>query len=249
MTRVRHHKTKAIVIKGVNFRESDRILSVISGAHGRMTLLARSARKPGGKLAASSQFLCYSEFELYKSRDFPVINSADVIDSFMGVAGDINKLKCASHCAELAYDCTVEEQSAEGILRLLLNTLYLLSNDIKEPELLARIFELRLLTEIGYPPHTESCVICGETLKEPYIFNFQKGGLICNKCGGGSTGSFGSINISLGTVKTIYHITKSKLETVFSFSVSDEILNELWEVNSTYIFAQLGKQYIKFRRT
>ncbi|HBQ64603.1 MAG TPA: DNA repair protein RecO [Clostridiales bacterium] len=237
-------KTRAIVVRGIDYSESDRIITVLSEDAGRMTLLARRARKPGNPFSAVSQFLCYSEFILNQGRDFPVIHAADVLESFSGISLDMGRFMCASHCAELALEIVRENQPCENTLRLLLNALYLLSRGLREPEFIARVFEIRCMSEAGYEPVLNECAACGrEVCSEPYIFLAGKGGLACKECAGICKEG---IPLSSGAVKAIYHASRARLESVFSFRMSAGVSGELKRLGSVYLPRHLGKEFVLF---
>ena len=61
-----HITTKALVLRGVDYKESDKILTVLTRENGKMTLSARGCRKKGSAIAAASQLLVWSEMTLYE---------------------------------------------------------------------------------------------------------------------------------------------------------------------------------------
>ena len=61
-----HMTTRALVLREVNYKESDKILTVLTEQEGKLTVSARGCRKKGGAIAAASQMLVYSEMALYE---------------------------------------------------------------------------------------------------------------------------------------------------------------------------------------
>ena len=86
-------KTKGIVIKETSYSDNDKILTVLTEKFGKISCMAKGARKTNSSLLAPSQFLVYSEFVLYKGSNFYHINSAEVINTFYSLKTDYDKLK------------------------------------------------------------------------------------------------------------------------------------------------------------
>ena len=60
-----HITTKALVLRGVDYKESDKILTRLTAEMGKVTASARGCRKKGSAIAAGCQLLCWSEMVLY----------------------------------------------------------------------------------------------------------------------------------------------------------------------------------------
>ena len=60
-----HTRTKALVLRAVDYKESDKILTLFTQDMGKLTVSARGCRKKGSPLAAACQLLVWSEMVLY----------------------------------------------------------------------------------------------------------------------------------------------------------------------------------------
>ena len=60
-----HMTTKALVLRGVDYKESDKILTLFTQEAGKLTASARGCRKKGSPIAAGCQLLCWSELVLF----------------------------------------------------------------------------------------------------------------------------------------------------------------------------------------
>lgn len=145
-------KTKGIVIKETNYSDNDKILTVLTEDLGKISCMAKGARKTNNHLLASSQFLVYSEFVLYKGSNFYHINSAEVINTFYNLKTDYDKLEDAFFFSKILFTLTYENEENDGILSLFLNTLYILENKAFDLKLLKAIFQLKLLSLLGMAP-------------------------------------------------------------------------------------------------
>jgi len=237
-------RTKGIVIKEVNTGEADKIISIFSIKNGKLTAAARGSRRPKSRLAASTQFLCYSDFMLYKGKDMYQVNSGDVIEPFYSIRNDIVKLTYSAHMVDIINDVVQENQPSVRVLQLFLNSLHMLANTDRPPDLITRIFELRLLSIIGYAPTVNCCAVCGSNSMEKVSFSFRNCGFLCGREECISRDRF-AVQLSSGAAKAIYHIVHSKPENLFSFNLSQEVLDELGRVVKRYLRERLEKDYNK----
>lgn len=235
-------KTKGIILREFNTGEADKIVTIFSKSLGKLTGTAKGARRPKSKFVAGSQFLCYSDFVLYKGKDMYSINSCDIIEPFYEIRNDIIRLTYAAHAADIISDVIQENQPASKVLQLLLNTLHMLSKTDKSPELIIRIFEVRLMSILGYAPFVRGCMECGNEDITKAAFSFKKCGILCGSC---KIVDKSAYDISIGTSKALNHIIYSKLTELFSFNLSQSILDELGRITKRYIKERLERDFTK----
>ena len=80
--------TKALILREVRYKESDRILTVLTDTDGKRTLKARGALRKGSKMAAATQQLTFSELTLFENRGHATVNEATLIEPFEGLRAD-----------------------------------------------------------------------------------------------------------------------------------------------------------------
>lgn len=237
-------KTKGLIIREVNTGEADKIVTIFSGKRGRISAFVKGARRPRSKLIAGTQFLSYSDYVLFSGRDMYSINSAEVVEQFYEIRNDMIRLTYAVHFIDIVTDVIQENQPAPRVLQLLLNSLHMLSKTDKEPELIARIFELRFLSIMGYAPFVRGCIICGKEDFTAISFSFRKCGFICENEDCVTNDSF-ALELSHGVVKAIQYIVHSKADDLFNFKLSTQVLEELGKVTKRYLRERLEKDYTK----
>jgi len=237
-------KTKGIIIKEVNTGEADKIVTIFTKSNGKISASARGARRPKSKLVAGTQFLCYSDFVLFKGREMYSINSCEVIEPFYEIRNDIVRLTYSAHIVDIVNDIVQENQPASKTLQLFLNTLYMLTKTNKSPELVTRVFELRILSILGYAPFVKGCMSCGRTDTANLTFSFKKCGFICNEPACRQKDN-SAIKILPGTAKAMCHIVYSRMDELFSFDVSQEVLGELGIIMRRYLRERLERDYTK----
>ena len=237
-------KTKGIVIREVNTGEADKIITVFSRSKGRISVLAKGARRPRSSNSAGAQFLSYCDYVLFSGRDMYSMNSSEVLEPFYEIRNDMVRLTYAAHFTDIVNDIIQENQPASGLLQLLLNSLHMLAKTDKPPELISRIFELRSLAIAGYAPYTDACMVCGSESLEECSFSFKQCGFICGKEACRETDRF-ALELSPGAARAIRHIVQAKMDVLFSFGLSQGVLEELGKVTKRYIREQLERDYTK----
>lgn len=172
-------KINAIVAKSVQSGENDRTLTLLSPEMGKLSVIAKGVRSLKHQSRASSMPLSYSSFVLKKIKDgFYSLVSADLIESFRSLSEDVVLLSYGAYFADL---CRIAVQSgigAEEEVRLLLNTLFVLTKRPDSPELIKTVYELKLMELCGIMPEFAPECPCGE--KAEY-FSLSDGEVRCKE--------------------------------------------------------------------
>ena len=116
--------------------------------------------------------------------------------------------------------------------------LALLEHD-QEPEKVARIFEIKLLSVSGIGPEIDSCAYCGCKIATEARFSNRAGGLICKSCFGHD---FQALNILMGTVATIDYIERSSLQQFVNLKIAKAVESELKIILRRFLDYHLEKR-------
>ena len=232
-------KTRGIVLKAQDYNENDKLLIILTEDKGVLYAYASGARRMKSSLATVSSMLCYGEFVLFKNRDKYTVDSAESERLFYGIRNDLDALSYASYFCELCLHAANPEEEAKEILRLLLNTLHMLENNKVHPALLKAIFELRLMSLIGYTPDLIACSECGEFEKSAYWFDVLGGSVTCTDCR--PNGATGEILLSKAAFLAARHIVYAPMEQLFSFRIGENSLIELSNAAEKYSTRQIDK--------
>lgn len=175
-------KWEGIIIRSVDYGESSKVITVFTREHGKVGIMARGAKKPKSRLAAVSQLLTYGYYLCKKGpgTGMPDLSQGDIIDSFPDLRQDLFKTAYAAYMSELLDRLTNERESNPYLFQLLQLSFHYLDEG-RDPEILCRIFESKMLIIAGIRPHLHNCSSCGEE-REPYSFSVTQGGLLCPVC-------------------------------------------------------------------
>lgn len=228
-----------LVIKEQSIGEYDRLITVLTAQYGIIRAFSRGAKKTKSKKLSATALLTYSDFTFTKTKDAYAVEDAQVKEVFFELRNDVVKMAFAQYICELAYEFCEEDYESEEILRLFLNSLYLLKTDKKSTLFIKAVTELRLISLSGYMPALVACDNCGEYETETMFFVPESGKLYCNECS--PVGH--ALKIPSSVVKAMRHITLSDFEKVFSFSISQENEKTLYYVSEEYLLSKTSGKF------
>lgn len=110
------HGTQAIILEKYPLREADEIISLYTKEYGLLRVKARGIKKPGAKLAGSTQSFSYLTVFFVLGHDLPVLTETQTIDTFSNLkknAGAIVAAEKAAHIiSRVIPESSVQESSA-----------------------------------------------------------------------------------------------------------------------------------------
>ncbi|MDY2807763.1 MAG: DNA repair protein RecO [Oscillospiraceae bacterium] len=231
-------KTDGLVVRQVNYKDNDQILTVLTKEHGLMTLKARGVRSRSSRLKGACQLLAYSEFTVFENRGFHTIDEANAIQMFPELRTDIELLSLASYFAQVAEVLSQEDMPNPELLSLTLNALYALCRRLCTPELVKAAFELRAACLGGYTPELSGCAVCGDP--EPDRFDVRGGILCCASC---SAGEGLRLPVSPGSLAAMRYLVSCDAKRLFSFRLEGRAVKELCDLAETYLQTQLERGF------
>ena len=229
--------TQGIVLRETNYKEADKILTVLTRDWGKRTVKARGCRRKNSKLTAASQLLVYSELTLSERGEFTTLTEADPLEQFWSVRQDLETLALASYFAEVAEASAQEGETCPELLSLLLNCLYALDTLKKPRALVKAVFELRLLCLTGYEPLLDACAVCGAPEPLRARLPLSQGVLCCAACRGRLGGGV-SMPLSPGALAAARYIVLGPPKKLFSFALAEESLRRLGQATEAFLMTQ-----------
>ena len=232
-------ETDGLVIREQKIGEQDRLITVLTSKCGLIRAFVRRSNAVKSNMLACTQLLSYSDFVFYKGKNSYSVNSAQPKASFFKINEDIEAMSTAFYLCELFGELAPENDKAEGLLKLLLNSLYLMAEKKRPPVQVKATAELRALSNAGYMPNLVACDHCGTYETNPMYFNPSSGMLVCANCGGPADG----MQLSLSAVTAMRFICFSEERKVFNFTLSDTAMTELSQAAEQFALQQTGRSF------
>lgn len=215
-------KMKGIIISENNSGDFDKMLTMLTPGFGKISCVAKGARRPKSSLLAGTQLLCFGEYVMYKGSSTYTINSCEPIEVFYNIRTDFDKLKTAVNVTKIIQNVTNENENSYKILQLYLNTLYTISELDKDLGLVESIFKLKLLCFLGFMPRMQECTSCNKKENLAY-FSIKDNGFKCEDC---SKIDKSVLVMSESTKSAIIYVAMAPPKKLFSFTLKENALKE-----------------------
>jgi len=176
--------TPAIVLRAVSYGEADRIVTLFGRETGRLSALARGARKSQRRFAGGLG-LCAVGIASLRERpgaDLLTLEGFDTTTSHPTLGTDVARMAHAAYAAELVTKLCAPRQVERAVYDWLAELLGLLDAEGASAERL-RVFELGLLGGLGFGPVVDRCAACGESAPgRAFRWDPDRGGTVCVAC-------------------------------------------------------------------
>lgn len=234
-------KTEAIILSSMNLGEADKLVTFFALDRGRMRGVAKNARKSFRRFGAGLEPFTHCRLHLYERehQDLIRIESAEIITQHFTLSCDLDRTAVGSLMLELVRELAPEGERNPTVFLLLAHMLNLLETNA-DPLSLLRIFEVRLLSLLGYQPKLDHCLSCGCAADRKMVFYGLKGGVLCSSCLVAEADA--ELSLSPGTIGFYYHALRMDLDKLTRLKPSAEIIRELDQVLSTHLLHILGRR-------
>lgn len=228
-----------MVLSTAPIGEYDRRVVILTREQGKIAAFARGARKPNSPLVGAVNPFSFGEFTVYAGRSSYTIQSARITNYFAELRQDVIGAYYGFYFLEFANYYTKEANDEREMLKLLYQTLKALTNQKIPNRLIRYIFELRALCINGEGPQVFQCVNCGNK-ERPAVFSVKKGGLVCDEC---DHDIIDGMHLDNSTLYSMQYIESSKIEKLYTFVVSDKVLDQLGKVMGRYTDVYVEKRF------
>ncbi len=176
------YTANGLVVHRHDLGEYDRILTLFTREQGKLSAVAKGARRPKSRVSGATDLFTYSRFLLGTGKNLDVVSQCEIAESFPDLRYDLERLARATYICELLDRMTLERDamSSDALFDLSIAALTLLSQATNYPDGVIHAYELRLLAIVGYAPVLDHCVKCGTPLDNRQVgFSPLLGGTLC----------------------------------------------------------------------
>ena len=231
---------RGLVLRVTTYNDHDALLSLLTHAHGKLTVKARGIKRKNSPLVAPCQLLAYGEFTLFEYRGMYTINEASVIELFQPIRADLQLLSLGTYFAQVSDLLCQEDIPNPELLSLVLNCFHAVSKLGISEYLTKAVFEMRAACLAGYTPDLAGCTSCGSNAVT--YFNVAEGHLVCSSCA--RVGADGlRIPVSAGALDAMRFLCCCGGKQLFSFCIGEQTARELSQITEVYLSTQLERGF------
>jgi DNA repair protein RecO (recombination protein O) len=173
---------EALVLSCVDYGEADRLVTLLTRGHGRLTAFAAGARKSKRRFAGALEAGTWLTARLVERRgDTLRLDGVDVLRSFHKLREELPRIARALYCLELCRELTRDREPHEALFDALRDYLGLLDERQAGPTSLLK-FELDALQHTGFMPCFAPCALCSGPVAPSPRFDPEHGGVVCEGC-------------------------------------------------------------------
>ncbi|MBQ3154539.1 MAG: DNA repair protein RecO [Clostridia bacterium] len=238
------HKVKGIVVREAAKGENDKLLTVLTGEEGVLTVSAPGVRKISATNLRSAQLFAYSDMLLYVKNGFYTLQESILHEDFYALREDVTEFALGCYLCELASAVSVGGEEGTEILRLLLNALYAAEKKLASPRVIKAAFEFRIAALIGYEPDLTECPICGKEADaiKNRMFELTDGYIFCGACENPEEGFTKRAKVSDACFAAMKHLLTVPVNKIFLFRLEETALAELSALTEDYLLLRVEKK-------
>jgi DNA repair protein RecO (recombination protein O) len=240
---VRGIQTEALILRAVDFGESDRILHLLVPQTGRLTAIAKGARRSVRRFAGTLDLFNHLlvEVDLRRPTTMARLDQARLIESFDSLRVDPVRFGLGCYLLEL-FDRLAPDGGSpadmQRLFRFALGALRAIS--LREPDARLRtLLELRALDALGLCPELRRCVRCGADAGSAAQVDFHvaEGGTVCAAC---AARLDGLLRVHLGTLRALEQGLRFDFDRLDRLAMGQRTLAEAQELMSRFQRFHLG---------
>lgn len=197
-------RTRAIVLKVMDYGESDKIVTFFTEHHGKLTGIAKGAKRSKKRFVNKLEFFSLLEITAVFGHRTSLarIDQAELINPYPLLRQDYPLYTAAMLVCELIDQWTRENDSEEELFSLCLWIFESLGTGASLPDLII-CFQMKLFDILGIGLQLDHCLLCGaeESPGGDFSFSPLHNGIVCGACG--RQHDLGLLSLSLPTIKIL----------------------------------------------
>jgi DNA repair protein RecO (recombination protein O) len=216
------YKLEGIVIRSMDYGESNKIIAIYTRHNGKMSIMVRGAKKMNSRFSSVSQLFTHGEFVLFKTSSMGTLNQSETIESHRKLRENLHMSAYSAYVVELIDRIVPEFDQNEMMFEQLKASLEAIESD-KDPAIVLHIMEMKMLAIAGYLPQLDTCISCAAHEEEMGI-SISHGGILCVNC---FPNDNQLIRISASTLKMLRLFQRMDLRRLGAIEVKAETKRQL----------------------
>jgi DNA repair protein RecO (recombination protein O) len=228
----RSRQSRALLLRSVDYRDSDRIVTLLTEDYGKMSALARGARKSQRRFGGALQPYVLMNVYFRPGRgELAHLERVSVDRSFHEILRSLGAIGAAGAALAVIRERVPDHEPEPAVFDTAVRLLTALNEGVPAEEALLCL-QIRVLALLGFAPTLDRCVHCGKTPAQGRSASFDgvRGGIVCRACGGGR------LVLSAGALRrwAVVQATSEFPEEPWSDREREEIHDALAELDTSH---------------
>ncbi len=182
---MRRFQAEAIILQGIDYGESDRIVTFFTREVGKIRGIAKGAKRSRRRFPNGLDLGYHLSITFVEKEGFELgrVEDSQLIDSFDPISQDANRFLIACYFLDLTSMFIPDREPHPELFCLLRDSMQMLGKGEWIPQGRS-LFELKTLFHCGYRPNFEWCGSCQSDL--PFLqdryYSRDKGLILCEGC-------------------------------------------------------------------
>ena len=203
--------TTAIVLRRSDYRDYDRMMTLLSPGYGRIDAVARGVKRPTSSLISATEMFCAGEYAFVTTKGGLTLKDCTIVESHYPIREDYDRLIHGCYLLNLILFAALPGERCDPLFELALRALAHLSYSALPPELITAMFEMHFAQMLGQSPMVSHCMHCGKPAEGlQTMFDARLGGVLCPECGRIGAG----LPITEGARRIMQKAPRARFETV-----------------------------------
>ncbi|HZB40719.1 MAG TPA: DNA repair protein RecO [Ilumatobacter sp.] len=179
------YRDEGIVLRTYKLAESDRIVVMMTAAHGKVRAVAKGVRKTKSKFGARLEPMSHVRLLLYRGRELDIVSQAESIEPLAPLLSSLDRASQGIAAIEAVDQLALEREPNPRLYRMAVGVLRTIA--ARPSPLNVSAFYWKLLAAEGLEPQLDTCVRCGRQPEEFVSFDVNEGGVHCRDCRTGTS--------------------------------------------------------------
>jgi DNA repair protein RecO (recombination protein O) len=180
-------RTEAVLLRRVDYRDADLLLTLFTRDLGKITLLARGARRSKKRFAGALEPMHGLSLEISGTDPRYVLEGATIGQLRPRLTASLARMDAAARALSWVRDTVPEGAPDAAVWQTLEGLLTALDAvELQRIDSTLAAAGLQLLSALGWALELEHCVVCGRPCPpaKAAMIDPVRGGLVCGECGG-----------------------------------------------------------------
>lgn len=235
------YTTPAVILRRVDYGDYDYILTLLTPDYGKVSVLAKNAKKSVKRFAGSLELFYQVEAVIRQGVKLSFLEEITIENTYMTLRSDIVKAAYASYWSEILVQWLESGTPQNEIFHLLIFCLGQLDAASRLPAELSVLFQMKFLALTGFLPEMNRCGRCDTEVdnldSHRVSFDITSGWIVCSRC----RQPAGTV-LSKGTLKQLLWICDAEIDKMLRVKFSGAGMNEALRFLEAFLPYHLEKE-------